>query len=194
MTLFSRQMQDAPAHCRCDPELRVAFQRLKQRAQLRNESRGLGLEQDAEHANGFDAQLDRDLVAPTFIHQQGVGMDFERESQCSGFTRIKTLGTKGGRDGGCLLLPNPARQGQSLKARGLTCEAIKLAGDFHWDDDFVKKAGEKFDLTDATEVEQHRRIGHDDHEGNRVLSEARSSSSICSVTMGMPRSPKARWK
>ena len=53
---------------------------------------------------------------------------------------------------------------------------------------------EKFDLADAAKVEQHRRVRHDDHEGNRALSEARSSSNICAVTVGMPRSPKARWK
>ena len=194
LSLFSREPKNTLTHCRRNPELRVTFQRLKQRMQLRDEARGLGLEQDAEHTDGFEAQLDGDLVAPAFVHEQGVGIDFEREGQCGGFARIKTGGTESGRNGGCLLLPNPARQGQSLEAHGLKCQAIKLGGDFHRDDDVVEKAGEQFDLTDAAEVQQHRRVGDDDHEGNRALSEARSSSNICAVTVGMPRSPKARWK
>lgn len=192
--LLSRQLQDTLTNCRRNPELCVPFQCVEQRAQLRNEARGLGLEQDAEHADGFEAQLHRDLMTTAFIHQQSIGMDFEREGQRGGFAGIETGGTKGSRDGGRLLLSNPRRQRQPLEARSLTGEAIKFGGDFQRDDNFVKKAGKQFDLSDAAEVEQHRRVGHDDHERNRALSEARSSSSICSVQMGMPRSPRACWK
>ncbi len=115
-------------------------------------------------------------MTPAFIHEQGVGMDFKREGQRDCFTPIKIGGKNGSRDGRCLLLPNPNRQVQSLEAGSLTCEAFKLGGDFHGNDDFVKETREKFDLSDSAEVEQHRRVSHDDHLGNRALSEARSSS------------------
>ena len=192
--LLPCQLQDALADGRRDPELRVALQGVEQRTELRDEAGGFGLEQDAEHADGFDAQLDGGLMTAAFVHEQGIGTNLKREGQRGGFARIKIGGSNGGGNGRCLLLPNPAGQSQSLKARGLPGQAIKLGGDFERDDDFVKQAGEHFDLADAAEVQQHRRVGDDDHDGNKALSEARSSSSICSVTMGMPRSPKARWK
>lgn len=190
--LFSGELQDPVANGRRNPELGVRFQLVQQRFQLRDQSRALCLEQDAKHPDGLDAQLNRDAVPPAFVHEEGVGVNFERQRERGGFTQVKAGSVNGSRNGEHLLPANPDRQCQTVKARGLGCQPVKFSRDFQRDDNLVEETGEEIHLADAAQVQQDRCVGHDDHRGNNVLSAARSSSSICSVQMGMLRSPKAR--
>jgi len=191
---FASKLQDALPNLWRNPEFCGLLQTIEQWTQLWNQSRRFGLKQYAKHANGLEPQLHRNRVAPTLVNEQGVRMYFQCESQGGGFPWIKLCGKNSTGDGGNIPLLNPGGQYQPLKTWSLKRETIELRRDLHWNDDLVKKLGEEVDLSDAAEVQQHRRVSDNNHDENNALSDAKSSSSICSVQMGMLRSPNARWK
>ena len=119
-------------------------------------------------------------------------MDFDRQGQGSGLSRIKAGGgADNGGNGRGRLLTQPRREGKTLKARRDGSKTKKLGGDFGRNNHITKQETEQFNLPDPSEVEQDGGVGDDDHFGKMALSETSSTASIDSVTSTSPRSPSA---
>jgi len=101
-----------------------------------------------------------------FFNENGAGVQFGGQGQGLGGARIESAGgtNQVGEDGGWLLA-HPARKGEAVKTRRLADEPAKFGSHFGRDDHFAKKGGQQFGLPDATEVQQHRSVGDNNHCG-----------------------------
>ena len=77
------------------------------------------------------------------------------------------------------MLPDSRRQLQIRKTRGAARQALKFHGYFRRNDDLLKLFLKQTALINAAEVNEHRRVGDDDHLGNDSLRDWMSDASIC---------------
>ena len=123
-----------------------------------------GLAEDPQHTDGPQPQLEGDLVDAPFLHENGPCLYLDGQGQRGGGGGIESGGATNevGNDGS-LLLAQPARKGETLKARRLADEPAEIGSDFGRDDDFAEEGDQQFVLPDAAEVQQHRSVCDNNH-------------------------------
>ncbi|HMP81396.1 MAG TPA: hypothetical protein PKA41_01665 [Verrucomicrobiota bacterium] len=67
---------------------------------LRENSGGLGLQQNPDHSNRAEAKLKGDFMAATLIHEDGIGVNLDGQRQCRSLAQIKADSIANGRQQG----------------------------------------------------------------------------------------------
>ena len=158
--------QDAGAEDGRYLEAGLGFQLIQHRGNVGEKTFGFGLAENAQHTDGPKPQLEGDFVDAPFFHEDGARAYLGSQGQHFGCGRVESAGgTNEVGEVGNFLLANPARKGKALEARRLADEPSEVGSHFGRDDHFAKKGGQQFGLPDATEVQQHRRVGDNDRCG-----------------------------
>lgn len=121
-------------------------------------------------------------MCASFINKNSIRVNLNRKGECCYLTRIKAgcCSKRGGHRLG-RLLAQALRQFQATKPRHGRDEASKFRRNLGRDDDLLEEAPKQISLANAAEVNQHRRVGNDDHFENRAFRDRRSSASISSL-------------
>lgn len=153
--LFAGDSEDSITQLCRQPESCISLKPINDWSNLPEVTRCFGLNQNSEESNGLQSQLECCLVTSAFVDQDGIGANLNGKRERGCFAGIQSRRTQkrllnGG--GGPLL--NPDGKLQALKARNFCRQSFKFGCQFAWNDNFLKKAAQEFDLFDTAKIEQ----------------------------------------